>query len=121
LLQGDFSSDNAKTLQVGAQNADAQVITIDIKSMSAGSLGINSVDVTTQSSAKSAIDLVKSSAVLEEKALDDKKETAAKKPAAKKTTSTKSTTAKKPAAKTTTAKKTTTTTKKAATKKTADK
>ncbi len=68
-----------------------------------------------------AIDLVKSSAVLEEKALDDKKETAAKKPAAKKTTSTKSTTAKKPAAKTTTAKKTTTTTKKAATKKTADK
>ena len=60
LLQGDFSGTSAKTLQVGAQNNPGQMITITIASMSAGSLGIDVADVTTQDGAKSAIDLVKS-------------------------------------------------------------
>lgn len=58
LLNGDFAGAKAKTLQVGAENDVNQTIKIDIASMSASTLGVGSLDVTTQSGAKSAIDSV---------------------------------------------------------------
>ena len=63
LLQGDFSGTSAKTLQVGADNDADQMITIKIDSMKCSNLGtngINNLGVSTQSKAKSAIDLIKS-------------------------------------------------------------
>ena len=57
LLSGDFKN---KGLQVGSENAEAQVIRISIDGMNATSLGVATVDVTTTKGAKEAIDLIKS-------------------------------------------------------------
>jgi flagellin len=57
LLDGTFTD---KGLQVGAENDEAQVISISISSMSATTLGVKNVDVTTAEGAKNAIDSIKS-------------------------------------------------------------
>lgn len=61
LLNGDFASNKAKVLQVGAENDEDQTIKIDIAAMDASSLGVDSskVDVSTKDGAKSAIDAIK--------------------------------------------------------------
>ncbi|MDE6128264.1 MAG: flagellin [Lachnospiraceae bacterium] len=56
LLNGSFSG---VTLQVGAENSSDNCITMNISAMSASGLGVSSLSCSTQSSAKSAIDLVK--------------------------------------------------------------
>ena len=56
LLNGSFKN---VTLQVGAQNRSEQTIAITIKNMNASTIGIGSVDVTTQANAKAAIDSIK--------------------------------------------------------------
>ncbi len=59
LLNGDFAS--GKTLQVGAENATAQRITIEISAMSATGIGVNGLDVsgTDASNAQAAIGTIK--------------------------------------------------------------
>ena len=61
LLNGDFTGNKAKVLQVGAENDEDQTIKIDIAAMDASSLGVDSskVDVSTKDGAKSAIDAIK--------------------------------------------------------------
>ena len=56
LLNGTFTG---KKLQVGADNADTQRITISIDKMSASGIGIGSVNVTAASSARGAIETIK--------------------------------------------------------------
>ena len=56
LLNGSFAS--GKTLQVGAANVSAQRITIKISAMDASTLGVNTVDVSTESGARSAISTI---------------------------------------------------------------
>ena len=57
LLNGTFTN---KGLQVGSENDTAQVIKISIDAMSAKSLKINNVDVTSTKGAREAIDAIKS-------------------------------------------------------------
>ena len=56
LLNGEFSA--GKTLQVGAANSTAQEIKITISNMDAASLGIDSISMTDQPSAKSSISMI---------------------------------------------------------------
>ncbi len=56
LLNGSFAA--GKTLQVGAANETAQQITIKISAMDASTLGVNAVDVSSQSGAQSAISTI---------------------------------------------------------------
>ena len=60
LLNGDFSGDDAKKLQVGAANKAEQTITISIQSMSAGSLGVSQtqMSVGSQTAAQAAIEAI---------------------------------------------------------------
>ena len=57
LLNGEMSKGVA--LQVGAENASSNTITLKISSMSASKLGVKSASCSTQSNAQKAIDLVK--------------------------------------------------------------
>lgn len=61
LLNGDFSGNKAKVLQVGAENDEDQTIKIEIAAMDAQTLGVDSskVDVSSKDGAKSAIDAIK--------------------------------------------------------------
>ena len=56
LLNGSFTG---KDLQVGAENASEQRITISISAMSASGIGLSATSVSTQSGAKGAIDEIK--------------------------------------------------------------
>ena len=56
LLNGTFSN---ITLQVGAQNSTEQTISVTIKNMNCSTIGVGSVNVSTQANAKTAIDSIK--------------------------------------------------------------
>ncbi|HHW41583.1 MAG TPA: flagellin [Syntrophomonadaceae bacterium] len=49
---------NVVNIQIGANNAAEQVIALDISDMRSAALGVNNLDVTTATSAKSAIDSI---------------------------------------------------------------
>ena len=56
LLDGSFTN---KELQVGAENDDAQRITVSISAMSATGIGVGGTSVSTDTAAKTAIDQIK--------------------------------------------------------------